>query len=778
MTVRENVQMKLSKLRWHAGGDARLYLSSSVLLAAAETGIHFLLAAILAGGEVFEGSAPFGVAMVGASGTGICAAAALLGACLGYLTLLSFTDGLRYASAAILTFAVQFAFYDWKALRKPWAAPCIAGLMNGCTGFIYLSQGGWMTSDVIYFFTELALTVIACWCYQCLLAPLQTGQWGDARSPARRVGAGMLLCTVLIALEPVYVYRDISLGRALAVAAVLACAWQGGSAVGALVGVIVGLSMDFSSGGTPLYAMAFGLSALAAGVFRGRPRICAILVYMGSNAGAVLWLWDQGLPVPILYETLLGCLILAPLPRGTAARLGAWLAPNETGVAADLRAQQLVKQKLEGAAEGFHSLYETVSMAFRGVENEEDISQVYHRACGQVCRGCAKRSTCWGKEYVSTFNAMNDITEALQAHGRVVVNDFPAYFTGRCLHFNTFLTSVNREMTALLYRRQYNNRIRESRAAVARQYAQLSDLLGSAAAELSQELIPDTAAQRKLHQRLRAMHLPLEATAFRDGRGLLRLEVFGAGCQALREEETLQKVSAALGVPLQAEGSGDSLTLIQQEPLMAIAGMAARKKDGETVSGDVGTYFKAPNGTLFVLLCDGMGSGTAAKRESSLAVRLLGQFLQAGIEPEHALSVLSSALALRGEASGGFTTVDLLQVDLFTGRGAVYKLGAAPSYLKRGTQVQRITGSALPAGLAAGEAGKPDKLPVQLAPGDCVLLVSDGITGSGDDSWLRERLTHFNGKSPKELARELVAQSPQGATDDRTALLVRIQTRR
>lgn len=116
-------------------------------------------------------------------------------------------------------------------------------------------------------------------------------------------------------------------------------------------------------------------------------------------------------------------------------------------------------------------------------------------------------------------------------------------------------------------------------------------------------------------------------------------------------------------------------------------------------------------------------------------------------------------------------------MDLFTGRGAVYKLGAAPTYLRRGDQVRRLSGGALPAGLSGEGACRPDKLPLQLAPGDCVLMVSDGITGTGDDSWLQQRFAAFTGDSPKELARELVAHSPQRATDDRTALMVRIERR-
>ena len=88
---------------------------------------------------------------MGAAGSGVCGAAALVGACFGYLTLLGFTGGLRYISASMLTFAVNFAFYDVKLLRKPWAMPMVAGLFNGITGFIYLSEAGWQTEDVIYF---------------------------------------------------------------------------------------------------------------------------------------------------------------------------------------------------------------------------------------------------------------------------------------------------------------------------------------------------------------------------------------------------------------------------------------------------------------------------------------------------------------------------------------------------------------------------------------------------------------------------------------------------
>lgn len=778
MAAKETVRSKLDKLRGRSARGETVSLDASALLRFADGGVHFLLAAVLAGAAIFGEYAPFGVALVGAAGSGVCGAAALVGACFGYLTLMGFTGGLRYISASMLTFAVSFAFYDVKVLRKPWAMPAIAGLLNGITGFIYLSEAGWRTEDVIYFFTECFLTVAASWCYRQLLLPLRTGRGEGLLSPQRRVSLAALACTLLMSLSSLTLFEDVSLGRSLAVVLVLSAAWQGGSSAGAVLGIPVGLSMDLAANGVPLYAMAYGLSGLAAGAFRLKSRLRAALAYVLANGGAVLWTWDKGLPISILYEVFLGSVAFLLLPERPLRRLGVWMAPEPRAPAMDRRAQARVQRRLEEAAQAFRTLYDTMRASFRPPQNDNDVATVFDRAACQVCRSCTLRANCWERDYVSTFDALNNAAQPMLDRGRGEPGDFPQHFSSRCIHFPDFLAAVNREVTALLYRRQYNSRIQDSRQAVCRQYGELSSLLGRAAAELSQELTPDPAAGRKLRQRLSTLGDQLQGEVFRDERGLLRVELTGPVCAQLSPGEEAVELAALLGAPLRLEEQErERLTFVQQEPLMAVAGVAARKRDGETVSGDAGTYFKRSDGTLYVLLCDGMGSGPQANRESTLALRLLEQFLQAGVDTEHALVTLSSALALRGEEAGGFTTIDLLQVDLFTGDGVVFKLGAAPTYVRKGGTVRRIVGAALPAGLSADQRTAPDRFPLHLSPGDCVLMVSDGVAGTGEDGWLRERFAQFQGDSPKELAADLIAHSPQGATDDRTALVVRIEKR-
>lgn len=213
--------------------------------------------------------------------------------------------------------------------------------------------------------------------------------------------------------------------------------------------------------------------------------------------------------------------------------------------------------------------------------------------------------------------------------------------------------------------------------------------------------------------------------------------------------------------------------------LSALAGVAGRKKAGEAVSGDACAWFKDDAGRLYLLLCDGMGSGEEARRESDLAIDLLERLLKAGFSPENALKALDRTFCLRLDEALGFSTVDLLVLDLCSGAGTLYKLGSAPSYLKQGGTVRALRGRGFPAGLTAGEEGeRRDAFSVRLGPGDCLALLTDGVfdEDDGDDHWLRAALMEFENGSPAALAEAVVGRGGAPA-DDKTALVLRITLR-
>lgn len=762
------------------GQTGRVVLRAPALARGAECAIRFLLGAVLAGGEIFGGYAPFGIGLTACSGSGLEGLCALLGACFGYLTFRGFVEGLRYAAACMLAFSVSFAFCDVRFCQKSWFMPAIAAAMDAITGFVYLSDVAWRPAQVVFFGTEVLLAGASAYFYRLAFSPWKQKREDAALSTRQTVSLFFLLGTLLVSMAGVTFLEDLSLGRLAAALLVMAVAHEGGLGMGAAMGVAAGLGMDLAAGGSPFYAMAYGFSGLLTGAGWRQGRLFGALTYVISNAVAVLWSWDGVPRVSSLYEVFIASVLFLLLPDKLLRQLSALLS-REAGRETARRAADYVRERLSATAGAFRQVYDSLRASFPPRQpNDEDVSTVFDRTAERVCRKCALRNTCWEHDYVSTYHTLNDALPALLERGKGESGDFAPWFASRCLHFQEFLRTANEEVSALLYRRQFRSRLKESRGAVCRQYEALADVLSNAAAELSAELTPDPLREKKLRQHLTALGLEGEVAAYYDEAGHLRAEIRGDGLEKLRSPEEQKKISDLLGLPLRLdEEERGQVLYLQAEPLMAVAGLAARRKEGQRESGDTGTWFKRADGSLFVLLCDGMGSGAPAQRESALAVRLLEEFLRAGLESSAALRTVNSALALKNEESGAFTTVDLLRLDLFTGEGEVCKYGAAPTYVRKGGAVSRLTGSALPAGLADGDGVGPDVTGISLGPGDCVVLLSDGVAGSEEDQWIRDMLITFDGASPKDLARDIMAESEKrvGAADDRTAVVIRLGKR-
>ena len=748
-------------------------LSRRAFVGAAESGVGFLLGAVLAGAEIFGRYSPFGVAAVAAAGSGITGFCTLAGSCLGYLCLEGIDEGMRYAASSILIYSVAFAFYDIKIYRSAWFMPAVAAGLSAVTGLICRGGVGWHGEDLVYFVTEVLFTAAAAYCYTIMFA-----QWPDVldgwEGLSSRQGMGVLVLagTVLMALARVELLQTFSLGRLLAALVVLQAA-RGGAGTGVLAGASAGISLDLASGQPPYYSMIFSVAGLACGLCRNKPRLVIGAVYFAASTAAVLWTWNGELRVGMLLEAATGVILFLMLPKRRAAKeaLPALPQPGE-----DLEsAKQTVSRKMGAMAEAFHALSDQLRQTLRPEDRgSENPAEIFTRTADQVCHRCALRGTCWQKDYEHTRGTCNDATKPILERGRALPTDFPGQFSERCIRFTDFISTVNRELTAFLRRRQMLRRTWENRRALCGQYAQLDHLMQGVAAECAASLTPDLPRQEKLRGFLKSMNVE-GGMVYYDKEGRLQVETPDAA--PLRARSARRELTEVLGVPLrEPETRRGWLIFAQAEPLRAVAALAGEARSGEKVSGDKGTWFRREDGMLFFLLCDGMGSGPAARQESTQTAGLIERFLRAGLAPEQALETVSGALALRG-GDRGSTSVDLLAVDLFSGRTEIYKQGAAPTYLCRQQQVKCAAGSAIPAGLLTGPAAKPEVHRFRSNPGDWMILITDGILCGREDDWLRELLSHCDSSSPSELAGRIMRESQlktQGE-DDGTVLAIRLE---
>ena len=188
---------------------------------------------------------------------------------------------------------------------------------------------------------------------------------------------------------------------------------------------------------------------------------------------------------------------------------------------------------------------------------------------------------------------------------------------------------------------------------------------------------------------------------------------------------------------------------------------------GDTLCGDCGTSFQC-GVTQYVLLCDGMGTGSGAQSDAQEAISVLQSLLTLGFDAMDAAAMLNELYVLRGD--GCFSTVDLLEMDLCTGEGALYKWGAAPSYLKKGGTVKKIGTASPPPGLGVGEEHRAERVGLSLQRGEQLVLTTDGIPEAACEQYLRA----CGPLSPRELAAGVVACASESEPDDRTAVIVQL----
>ncbi|MBR4720993.1 MAG: SpoIIE family protein phosphatase [Clostridia bacterium] len=200
-------------------------------------------------------------------------------------------------------------------------------------------------------------------------------------------------------------------------------------------------------------------------------------------------------------------------------------------------------------------------------------------------------------------------------------------------------------------------------------------------------------------------------------------------------------------------------------------------KSGQEINGDTVIHFKNGN-KYYVVICDGMGSGVAAREISGLTARLFAEFFASGIEKGVAVDMINSALALNADRES-FSSADILEIDMCSGEAEFLKVGSAQSFIKKDNAVEEISSSALPVGILENIAVEPQRY--RFSAGDEILMITDGIGEAGcgvlKNEWIKKIFV-----SPKVNCEERAKLILEGAktrsvfSDDMTVVIIRLKS--
>lgn len=699
----------------------------------------------LAAGGVFGGLHPFGLSLVlGVGQSWVQSAAA--GAALGYLALLDPVDSLRWLAALASALAGRWLFRTtfWPAAAAGCGTLLLVQLM--------LSMAGLSTPASA--FATLGAAVLAA------AGGFALAKTAKARPRPAAPLAGQAFPLAMLALPALCALPAGPLQPAAAVlaAAGLWLAYRG--RVRDCAALCAAGAVMLTAADPDLAFAGLGVTAgcLAAAFLTPGERMGSAAVFLGTSV-----LCSLAAPSP---EALLGFLTSAALAEAAFFALPRrWLAalPGQaepvTESAARPRVASAVGQ-LEHVAQALTGIADTVDSVYKTLPKKgESYNWVMDHVAEELCRSCGQRERCWVEHYSDTVDGFLRLKPILEQQGRAALEQLPGQFC-RCVHPVELCSAAGRAYTLYRSRRESRVRAQAMRSALTEQYTAMAQALGQMAGQLGQTVAPDEGKTARLSALLASLGLePLEAQLGYDASGRLRGTVSVSRTTFSDEELTeLSKEASAIChralAPFVVDHTGPvtTLTLTEKAVYDPVFGLAAHPAK-EDACGDAVQQFCDAFGNAHLLLCDGMGVGRPAAIDGTLACTLAAKLLKAGFAAESAARLVNVALALKSDEESA-ATLDLVSVDLYTGRTSLYKAGACPTFVVRGGKAEPVEAAGLPVGILSSVVGEGRTL--TLHEKELVVLVSDGALVDGP-GWICQQLElcAAMGSTPAEIARIL-----------------------
>ena len=560
----------------------------------------------------------------------------------------------------------------------------------------------------------------------------------------------------------------VNLGMAAAVAATTAFAAVNGPLYGVVGGGAVGLVLALGGHDAHLL-LTLALSGFLCGMMpKGRLRWLAIPAVLLSNG--VAWFVSQTQVPPMGWSTC---------AAGAAACLFVKACWQEK-----LKMQLIPKgdRSMENAfviqrIEHMRAAIENLAQALP--DWEEDALSDGEELAEKLCAQCQNREMCWGRSRSRTEKMLHNAVERSRRGEEVL----PALALG-CLRADEVSDAAQELILQQHKRRAAFKKARYERKLTLTHLAALSGTLEELGGMAVGESFNDLRAAHVITLALEGLRIPARLSYARRIDGHLQAELIPDSLASIHRplEQLLRYLDEEEDMPLSVSRMEKGRIELEEIPLYsASVGMASMCADGSDENcGDACCAKRCEGGRLLMMLCDGMGHGETAQKQSEKTLELLLLLLEAGYTRHQAITAVNGIM-LGAQAQERFSTVDLADVDLWTGDVYGEKLGACASWVVRGSHMKKVEGSSLPLGIL--QDAQPTAMQYRLHSGDILILMSDGVADAlGDDAQTKKIIAESLFIQPQRMADALLrsALMSGGGTpgDDMTVMVLLLMDRR
>ncbi len=572
---------------------------------------------------------------------------------------------------------------------------------------------------------------------------------------------------------------------------ILYLGYRFGIGTGAVVGLVSGVIITVLGGYTSDIIGILGITGILSGLFREVGKLgCMIGCLLG---GVGLWYYYE--PLGLQYEMIqslvisIGIFLLLPnnKERSIQKAFDTIQDPHQESI------QQLLRERLTKFSQSFEKLGSTFNQISQKKTSlsQDEINHLLDDIAEKVCGNCPMRNICWKREFYDTYRAVFGIISAVENKNEIQQSDVPEVFYKKCIKPDEFIATTNRLFEIYKMNLNWENRIVESRELIAQQFYSISKIIKAFSNQIYKDIQFDTQLEEIISKAFKKYRIAVsDVIVYKmpDGRMRINLKVKSSSDKSKYMRDMIPVLNKLTGRKLRMEEgckfvSGHQyceVKFIENEVFRIAKGVARLSKNKQALSGDNYTFITLPNGQDIIALSDGMGTGKKAFLESSAAIELLEQLLEAGFDGDTALKMINSILVLKSSEQT-YSTLDMSVIDRYTGLCEFIKIGAASSFIKRNDKVEIIKSTSLPMGMFNKvEYEESDK---KLKDGDMVIMVTDGIVDSEKkemekEKWVEKALRNIDSRNPQDIADYLLEKAKQKSEgsegDDMTVLVLRL----
>lgn len=601
----------------------------------------------------------------------------------------------------------------------------------------------------------------------------------NTKASQEEIISAVIMCGIfLTGFSGIYITHNLHVCTFLGIYLILCLSKCVSAATAGSIGLALGLICSMNSPSAILIMGICGLGAILANLLKDFGKIGCSAGFLAAGVISVIYMGDyQNMPISI-YEYIVAAAMFFATPKSVLAKGIISKAVKSGTGGKEVRIKEYLSGELKHIAKAFTDLAESFLSVSHREDNAAQASDMFDEVAERVCKNCSDWGSCWIDGFNDMYRQMYGILKIIETSGYCDINNLPIAFKDKCVNAEKFISEFNHLYEIYKQTAMWKGEANLGQDMVARQYHEISNLIKGLSEDVETGFSFIESAELKLDNALeKAGVFAKEINVIENFRREPEVYI-SAGFGA--ESSMMEKiVSDVIGMPMQLENNASYMKFVAHNKYYVEYAVCQRSCEADSACGDTVMQFETEDNKFCVLLCDGMGSGSEASEESRLTAELLQDFIKAGFIKNTAVKMINSTLAMKA-GKENFSTIDMAEIDLRSGKAEFLKVGAAQSYILHSGELEVISEKALPVGIL-----EDIQIPTVerfLSDGDIIVITSDGIseTGYGNirGAWIKSVITEHS-DNMQELADELLKTAQQKAypkpCDDMTAAVMRIR---